>query len=64
MIALGAVAGLLGVTAVLLRQPYHVWFVLLLSAALFVGILVPRLKQFERQFAEYELRRMQAADSL
>jgi len=62
LIGLGAVAVLLGLVALALRQPYGVWFPLLAIGVLVTSVLPFRLKQFQKQYQELELRRMVAID--
>ena len=62
LIAAGAVSLVGGLVALALRQPWGVWFPLLLGGVLLLGILPPRLRQFHRHYAELELRRMTAMD--
>lgn len=64
LIVLGALSGAAGLVALLLRQPYAVWFVLLLVGVLLLGILPFRLRQYLRQYRDLELRKMAAADAL
>jgi hypothetical protein len=63
LIVLGAVAGLAGLVAVGTRQPYAVWFSLLLFAVLLLGICPFRLRQYRRHYEQTELRRMAAIDA-
>jgi hypothetical protein len=64
MIALGGALAAIGLAAVVLGQPYSVWFPLLLIAALLLGILPARLHYYRKQYQNLELRRMAAADTL
>ncbi len=63
-IAVGIVLLILGVAAVLMRQPYGVWSPLLLCGTLIVSILPGQLRIFRRTYEEQELRRMGAADAM
>lgn len=63
LIGLGVAVAIAGLVAVVLRQPYAVWFPLVLGAALLLGILPSRLRQYRRQFEATELRRMDSADA-
>jgi len=64
LIGLGVVSGLAGVVALTLNQPYGVWFPLLLGAALLLGIIPFRLRNFLKHYEDLELRRMTAIDAL
>jgi hypothetical protein len=58
LIGLGIVSTLAGVGAIYLNQPYAVWFPLLLIGVILVSVLPARLKQFQKQYEEIELRRI------
>lgn len=62
LLALGAGALLAGVVALSLRQPYEVWYPLLLGAVIDLPLAVFGLRIARRRFEEIELRRMQALD--
>jgi hypothetical protein len=64
LVGLGIVSTVLGVVALTSGQPYHVWFVLLLLGILLSGILIPRLRGYQKQYADLELRRMSSADAM
>lgn len=64
LIALGGLLGICAVTALASRQPYAVWFPLLLGSALLLGILPPRLREFRRRYEELELRKMASVDAM
>jgi hypothetical protein len=64
LILLGGLLTLAGILALCLHQPYAVWFVLLLPGILLLAILPPRLKQFQKQYADLETRKMAALDTL
>lgn len=63
LIAFGGVLAVGGFLALIFKQPYGVWFPLVLGAALLLGILPARLRHFRKQYEELELRRMAAADT-
>jgi hypothetical protein len=63
LIALGCVLSIAGIAAVMTRQPYAVWFPLVLGAALLLTIIPLRLRGFQRVYEDQELRRMTAFDS-
>ena len=63
LISFGGLLAIGGIIALILRQPYGVWFPLVLGAALLLGILPVRLRHFRRHYEELELRRMAAADT-
>lgn len=63
-IGIGAVLLVLGMVALSIRQPYGVWFPLLLCGVLIVGILPSRLRTLQRSYEEQEFRRMEAADAV
>jgi hypothetical protein len=62
VIGIGAVAIVAGCVALVLRQPYAVWYPLLLVGVLSVGILFARLRRYRVLFREMELRRMSSMD--
>jgi hypothetical protein len=64
LIGLGVASGLGGVVALTLKQPYAVWFPLLLGAALLLGIIPFRLRSYLKHYEDLELRRMTAIDAL
>jgi hypothetical protein len=61
--AVGVVTLVGGVVALSFRQPYGVWYVLLLGGALCAGIFPFRLRRYEARYREWELRRMTALDA-
>ncbi len=63
LIALGAVSAVLWLAAILASQPFFVWFLPGLLAAILLTSMPIRLRQYRRGYAESELRRMTAADS-
>ena len=64
LIGLGVVSCFAGVVALTLKQPYAVWFPLLLGAALLLGIIPFRLRNYLKHYEDLELRRMTAIDAL
>jgi hypothetical protein len=64
LIALGGLLGIGAIAALASRQPYAVWFPLVLGAALLLGILPPRLREFRRRYEELELRKMASVDAM
>jgi hypothetical protein len=63
LIGIGAICTVAGGVALWLRQPYGVWFTLLLLGVLLLGILSFRVRDFQRQYANLELRRMASMDT-
>lgn len=63
MAAAGALLTIAGVVAVCLRQPYAVWFPLLLGGVI-LGCLVFQLPEVTRRYDELELRRMNSIDAM
>ena len=63
-IAIGAVLLVLSLVAGLMRQPYGVWFPLLLCGVIILGIVPSRLRTLRRSYKEQEFRRMEAADAV
>jgi hypothetical protein len=63
MIGLGAILAFATVIALMMRQPYSVWYPLALGAVLLLSIIPVRLRGFRRQYEDHELRRMAAADA-
>lgn len=64
IIAGGVILLIAAVAALTARQPYGVWFPLLLCGMLIVIILPARLRMFQKLYQEHELRRMEAADAI
>ena len=63
LITIGAICAAAGLAAVMLRQPYAVWFPLFLFGILMLAIIPYRLKEFRRHYEELEIRRMQSLDT-
>lgn len=63
LIGVGAASTLGGLTAVALRQPYGVWYALLLFGVLDVVIFPFRLRRYQDRYREIELRRMTSMDA-
>lgn len=64
MVALGGLLLVAGIVAACLRQPYGVYYVLLLSGALSTGLGVFRLRQFQLLCQDIELRRISSMDAV
>jgi hypothetical protein len=62
-IVMGIMAFVMGVAAVVVGQPYAVWFPLLLIGFLLLSILPFRLRQFQKGYEDLEMRRMAAMDA-
>jgi hypothetical protein len=63
LLSLGVVSLVVGVTAVLVGQPYHVWFGPCLFGLLGTSLGLVGQRRFERRFREMETRRMMAMDA-
>jgi hypothetical protein len=63
LIAMGVVTFVMGLVAVSLRQPYHVYYPLLLMGGLSVVILGFNLPSLRRRYEQAELRQMTALDA-
>lgn len=63
MIALGAASLIMGVIALMLSQPYDVYYSLFLGGGLFVLLPAVQLPMIRRRYAEMELRKMSAIDA-
>jgi hypothetical protein len=63
LIGLGVVLAVATMTALMMRQPYGVWYPMALGAVLLLAIIPGRLRGFRRQYEDRELRRM-AADAV
>jgi len=61
-IAVCSVLSIIGLVALISKQPYHVWFPLLLCGLLGIAILTMLIPVMRKRFTEYELRKMQAKD--
>jgi hypothetical protein len=64
LIALGTVSAFAGILALILKQPYAVWFPLLLIGFLLLSIIPYRLRTYLKQYAALEMRRIAAIDAL
>jgi hypothetical protein len=63
LIAMGIIAAVAGVAAVTIGQPYAVWFPLVLLGVLLLSILPFRLRQYQKGYADLEMRRMASMDA-
>jgi len=63
LIGVGVASVLGGFAAVALRQPYAVWYALLLLGVLVVVIFPFRLRSYQDRYREIELRRMTSMDA-
>jgi hypothetical protein len=63
LIAVGVIAAVIGLAAVVVGQPYGVWFPLVLIGVLLLAILPFRLRQYQRGYEDLELRRMVSMDA-
>jgi hypothetical protein len=63
LIGAGTASALGGLAAVALRQPYQVWYALLLLGVLVVMIFPFRLRRYQDRYREFELRRMTSMDA-
>ena len=63
LIGAGVAFALGGLAAVALRQPYGVWYALLLLGVLVVMIFPFRLRSYQDRYREFELRRMTSMDA-
>jgi len=63
LIGVGVAFALGGLAAVALRQPYGVWYALLLLGVLVVVIFPFRLRSYQDRYREFELRRMTSMDA-
>jgi hypothetical protein len=64
LVCLGGLCALAGLIAVALRQPYAVYFPLLLGGVLLLGIFIPPLPKYRKRYEDVELRRMASADAV
>jgi hypothetical protein len=63
LIGAGIMVAVAGVAAVMIGQPYGVWFPLLLIGVLLLAIIPFRLRQYQKGYEELEMRRMSAMDA-
>jgi hypothetical protein len=63
LIGVGVASSLGGLAAIALRQPYGVWYALLLIGVLLVVIFPFRLRRYQDRYREFELRRMTSMDA-
>jgi hypothetical protein len=63
LIGVGVASVLGGLAAVALRQPYGLWYALLLLGVLLVVIFPFRLRSYQDRYREFELRRMTSMDA-
>ena len=64
LVCLGGLCALTGLIAVALRQPYAVYFPLLLGGVLLLGIFIPAFPKYRKRYEDVELRRMASADAV
>ena len=64
LIGLGVALGVGAVVALSEKQPYAVWFPLVLGGVLLLGIIPFRLRNFLKHYEDLELRRMTAIDAM
>jgi hypothetical protein len=64
LVCLGGLCALAGIIAVALRQPYAVYFPLLLGGVLLLGIFIPAFPKYRKRYEDVELRRMASADAV
>jgi hypothetical protein len=63
LIGLGILLTITGVVAVVLRQPYAVWYPLLLAGVVLTAVLGINLHSIKRRYDELEIRRMTSMDT-
>ena len=63
LIGLGILLTLTGVVAVVLRQPYEVWYPLLLAGVVLASVLGINLRSIKKRYDDLEIRRMNAIDA-
>lgn len=63
LIGLGACLFVLGMAALVARQPIPVWIVPSMGGLMLVGVMPQRLRGYREQFNQAELRRMAAMDA-
>ena len=63
LIGLGLITAVIGIAAVVIGQPYAVWFPLLLLGVLLLAILPFRLRQIQKGYEDLEMRRMVSMDA-
>jgi hypothetical protein len=63
LIGVGMASALGGLAALALRQPYGVWYALLLLGVLVLVIFPFRLRSYQDRYREFELRRMTSMDA-
>lgn len=63
LIGLGVLSLVAGVVAIGMEQPSSVWFVPLLLGVLLLAILPFRFKQYQKRYADQEMRKMVALDA-
>jgi len=63
LIVIGVLSLGAGIFALGVNQPYGVWFVPTLVGVILLAILPARLKQYQKSYAELEVRKMAAMDA-
>ena len=63
LIGLGILLTITGVVAVVLRQPYAVWYPLLLAGVVLASVLGINLRSIKRRYDDLEIRRMNSIDA-
>jgi hypothetical protein len=63
-IVLGIFLTIAGLVAVVLKQPYAVWYVLLLSGVILTSVFWTNLRPIKRRYDDLEIRRMASIDAM
>ncbi len=63
LIGLGILLTIAGIVAVVLQQPYAVWYPLLLAGVVLTSVLGINLRSIKRRYDELEIRRMTSIDA-
>ncbi|MGA3284697.1 MAG: hypothetical protein ABSD57_09600 [Verrucomicrobiota bacterium] len=63
-IVLGSLLTIAGLAAVALKQPYAVWYVLLLPGIILTSVFGATLRSIQRRYDDLEIRRMASIDAM
>ncbi len=62
-VAVGSVSLVIGLIALAMKQPYHVWYPLILIGVILLGVLLGNRRKIMAHYTEIEERRMAALDA-
>jgi uncharacterized membrane protein YfcA len=63
LIAFGAMSLSAGIIALMMQQPYHVWYLFMIPGGILVAALLPNYFNIKKVYARAELSKMSATDN-